>query len=314
MPPRIHRKEGVSVASFSNQTKTEICGEIHTKEQKFAFLYGALLSARQLHSNSIILQTECEAFANLFQSAVRTVCSKAVFDTEFRSREKKLPLWIFSCTDQTAIAALLDTFQIVLPNRTANLSLMKSTAFSAFAAGIFVTNGSVASPDKDYHLEIVFPDASLCDLIGLLLANIGIEAKTITRKHDHVLYLKQNEKISDALTYFGAQNAALELIQAQVYKSFRSQTNRRTNCDLANIEKSLAAGEQQIADIRFLIEHIGLDELPENLRTVAVARLEAPEATLRDLGQMLNPPISRSGVHHRLRKLAEMAEELRNHP
>ncbi len=186
--------------------------------------------------------------------------------------------------------------------------------FSAFAAGIFVTNGSVASPDKDYHLEIVFPDASLCDLIGLLLANIGIEAKTITRKHDHVLYLKQNEKISDALTYFGAQNAALELIQAQVYKSFRSQTNRRTNCDLANIEKSLAAGEQQIADIRFLIEHIGLDELPENFRAVAVARLEAPEATLRDLGQMLNPPISRSGVHHRLRKLAEMAEELRNHP
>lgn len=299
------------MASFSNQTKTEICGSINSKDRQFAFLYGALLSARQLRTDSIVIQTECEAFANLFQDALRKICPTALFDTEYRSREKRLPLWIFTLTDKIAISSLLRLFHITLSDRSIDFSLMKESGYASFAAGIFVTNGSVSDPSKDYHLEIVFPNESLGATMQLLLADKGIAAKLTTRKNDHILYLKQNEQISDALTFFGAQNAALELVEAQIYKSFRSQTNRRTNCDLANIEKTVAAGEQQLADIELIIERIGLDALPENLQAVARARLDAPEATLRDLGTMLTPPISRSGVHHRLQKLAEIAEELR---
>lgn len=299
------------MASFSNQTKTEICGSIHAKDQQFAFLYGALLSARQLSTERIVIQTECEAFADLFQDVLRKVCPTALFDTEYRSREKRLPLWVFTLTDKIAISSLLRVFHITLSDRSTDFSLMKESGFPFFAAGIFVTNGSVSDPSKDYHMEIVFPDEKLCATMQLLLADKGIAAKTTTRKNDHILYLKQNEQISDALTFFGAQNAALELVEAQIYKSFRSQTNRRTNCDLANIEKTVAAGEQQTADILLIADRIGLDALPENLQAVAKIRLDAPEATLRDLGAMLTPPISRSGVHHRLQKLAEIAEELR---
>ncbi len=299
------------MVSFANKTKTEICGNVNTKSRQYAFLYGALLTARQLYTNRIVLQTECEAFANLLTAALHTVCPKALFDTEFRTRANRLPQWIFSCEDKSMIAAMLRTFQIDIAKRDADFSLLKPDDYPFFLAGIFVTGGSVSDPSKDYHLEVALPTENLCSMVSLLLAEKGIAAKTTTRKQDFILYLKQNEQISDALTYFSAQNAALEFVEAQVYKSFRSQTNRRTNCDLANIEKTIAAGESQIADIQLIADTVGLADLPENLRTIAAIRLESPEATLRDLGAMLDPPISRSGVHHRLQKLAAIAEEIR---
>ena len=300
------------MASFSNQAKTEIVASMTSKSRRFAFLYGALLSARQLHTESLAIQTECEAFAQFFVDEIKRICPQTELDTQYRSRKGKMPIWNFEINDSKSISSLLQTFQIDLDKREVSLSLVSNEAdYPALAAGMFVMNGSVSDPNKDYHLEIPVPNEALSAMLCLLIGGINIAAKTIQRKGEFVVYLKQNEQISDLLTYFGAQNAVMELVYAQAYKNMVSQTNRRMNCDLANIEKSVAACEQQIADIELIQEKIGLANLPDALRTVAQARLDAPEATLRDLGNLLDPPISRSGVHHRLQKLADIAKTLR---
>lgn len=301
------------MASFSNQAKTEIVAANQSKERSLAFFYGALLSARQLRADSLSMQTECEAFAQFFSNAARKYVPSLQFDTQYRSRKDKMPVWSFECTDAQPIAALLERFCIQPDMREVHLEFLKHDAdYAAFAAGMFVMNGSVTDPNKDYHLEIPLPCESLGSMLGLLLGGINVAVKSVSRKGEFVVYLKQNEQISDTLTYFGAQNAAMELVYAQAYKNIRSQTNRRMNCDLANIEKTVAACAQQIEDIELIAEKIGLAELPANLQEVAAVRMENPEATLRDLGTMLHPPISRSGVHHRLQKIAEIAEKLRN--
>lgn len=300
------------MASFSNQAKTEIVASMTSKSRRFAFLYGALLSARQLHAESIVVQTECEAFAQFFAEEIQKICSAVELDTQYRSRKGKMPVWNFECNDKGAISQILQKFQIDPNAREVSFSLLQNeTDYPALAAGMFVMSGSVSDPNKDYHLEIPVPNESLSSMLCLLIGGINIAAKTVRRKGEFVVYLKQNEQISDLLTYFGAQNAVMELVYAQAYKNMVSQTNRRMNCDLANIEKSVAACEQQIADIELIRDRIGFDELPETLRAVAQARLDAPEATLRDLGALLDPPISRSGVHHRLQKLADIAKTLR---
>ena len=159
---------------------------------------------------------------------------------------------------------------------------------------------------------MVLPDASLADALRGRLTEIqpAIPLKSTARKGDTLLYLKQNEQICDALTYLGAPNASMALAEQQIYKSFRSQTNRRMNCDLANIDKTIAAGTQQVQDIERIRDTIGLEQLPENLQEIAAARLRDPEASLSDLGAQCNPPLSRSGVHHRMQRISEIAKKL----
>ncbi|MBQ8921794.1 MAG: DNA-binding protein WhiA [Oscillospiraceae bacterium] len=301
--------------SFSNQTKTEICGTVRKQKDKTAFLTGVLLAARRVSAAEIVLQTECEAFAALVPQLLQAVPGGFVCDTEFRSRKDKLPVWCFTLSGGDA-DALLSALQINPENRADSPAFLQSTGKSLcmLAAGAFVICGSITDPARAYHLEYALPDAAFA---GVLRERIAEEQPAIAfrqtvRKQDTLLYLKQNEQICDALTYFGAQNASLSLAEQQIYKSFRSQTNRRTNCDLANIDKTVAAGEQQVEDILLIQRVSGLDSLPESLQEIAQVRLENPEANLRDLGAACNPPLSRSGVHHRLSRLAQIAAKLRD--
>lgn len=297
------------MASFSSDTKTEICGVMQSAKRQYAFLYGVVRAARQQNQTEIILQTECAALASLLGHAMRRVCPAAQPDTQYRARTQKLPLWSFTYHDKASLSALVRTFHLSCTERDRVTAFLFERELPYFAAGVFVACGSVNNPRRDYHLEMNLPDAALCDLMQTLLAQKGITAKQTLRGRGHILYLKQNEQISDALIYFGAQQAAMAFVHAQVYKSIRSQANRRSNCDLANINKTVLAGEQQLADIALIAERIGLQALPQNLQVVAQARLDAPEASLRDLSELLQ--ISRSGVHHRLQKLADLAAELR---
>lgn len=299
------------MVSFSGKAKAEICAAPHTQKERFAFLYGVLLSARQLRPESIVLQTECETFAALLPGLVRSFCPTACFDTEYRARNRRLPLWIFSLKDPEAVSALLKRFSITPPDRTLQMQQISSDSLPALLGGIFAINGSVTDPQRDYHLEIALPDADLACAIQALFAQAAIPMKLIARKQEAVLYLKHNEAIGDALTWMGAPNATLDLIGTQVLKSVRGQTNRRTNCDLANIDKTVRAGEQQISDILLIAERQGLDTLPQPLCEMAKLRLENPDACLRELGAMTDPPISRSGVNHRLQRLTQLAAQIR---
>lgn len=301
-----------ALASFSNQAKTEICGGVRKAADRRAFLTGILLGCRRLSPQETVLQTECEALAELFPQLLKGIPGNVTYDTEYRGRPGKQPVWSFTL-GASGVQAISAALHIDCGDRAAALRMADGNALRLIAAGCFVIGGSVTDPERGYHLEMVMPEPAFGGVFLDMLtdAQPAFLFKRTTRKSDCVLYLKQNEQICDALTYFGAQNASLALAEQQVYKSIRSQTNRRTNCDLANIDKTVAAGAQQVADIELIREKIGLDALPETLQEIAAKRLSDPEANLRDLGAQCSPPISRSGVHHRLQRISEIAEKLR---
>ena len=301
------------MASFSNQAKTEICGSIRKAADRRAFLTGVLLACRRMSRQELVLQTECEALAELFPALLQSTGAAVRYDTEYRGRSGKQPVWSL-LFDADGVAALTGAVHLDCADRCASLSGQKPDAVRLLAAGCFVIGGSITDPERGYHMEIVIPDAEFGHALQELLHTLqpAFAFKQTARKGDCVLYLKQNEQICDALTYFGAQNASLALVEQQVFRSIRSQTNRRTNCDLANIDKTIAAGEQQVADILLIQRTIGLDALPETLQEIAAKRLADPEANLRDLGAQCSPPISRSGVHHRLQRISGIADRHRN--
>ena len=297
------------MASFSNQVKTEICGSIRKPSDRRAFLTGVLLAARRFTAAELILQTECEAFASLFPQLVQSVSAKCSFDTEFRARTGRQAVWCFTVRGSEQVSALTAPLHLTPENRVAVLESLSGRTLAFAAAGCFVLSGSVTDPERRYHLELVLSDAAFAAAFPGIIEAVQpeIRFKSTVRKQDAVLYLKQNEQICDALTFFGAPNASMELAAQQVYKNVRSMTNRRINCDMANIDKSVAAGEQQIADIELIRQNIGLEALPAALREIATLRLADPDATLRDLGAKMDPPLSRSGVNHRLQRLSALA-------
>ncbi|MBR5405774.1 MAG: DNA-binding protein WhiA [Oscillospiraceae bacterium] len=301
------------MASFSGEAKAEICAAVRGKTESRAFLCGVLLSSRRFTADELTVQTECPALAGMLPQLIGAVCSGLRPDTEFRTRTGRQSVWCFTLSGNEEVGRLCRALHISPENRAA--AVAAQTALPAFAAGVFVACGSVTDPERGYHFEMAVPDAAFGRALQAALAAMeqpSVQLKATERRSELVLYLKQNEQIGDLLSLLGANNANFKMIDQQVYRSVRSQTNRRTNCDMANIEKTVAAGLQQIADIRRIEETIGIDALPETLREVARVRLAEPDANLRDIGAMLHPPLSRSGVHHRLRRISEIAAKTGN--
>ena len=181
----------------------------------------------------------------------------------------------------------------------------------AFLRGAFLSVGSMSNPEKAYHLEYVCVDTQqAAQLIDILLV-YGIHAKTVVRKKYQVVYIKEGEEIVELLNVIGAHISLMKLENLRIFKDMRNSINRRVNCETANITKTVNAATKQIADIQYIKEHYGFDNLKDNLRQVAELRLEYPDAALKELGEYLSPPVGKSGVNHRLRKLSELAEKLR---
>lgn len=181
----------------------------------------------------------------------------------------------------------------------------------AFLRGAFLASGSISDPEKSYHLEFVCATEKKAEQLVEILKRFGLDGKQILRKHNYVVYLKDGEQIVDALNIMGAHVALMEMENVRIVKGIRNTVNRKLNCEMANITKTVTAASKQVADIQFLAGRIGLNALPDNLREVARLRLEYPDATLVELGEMLYPPVGKSGVNHRLRKLGNLAKELR---
>jgi len=174
----------------------------------------------------------------------------------------------------------------------------------SFVRGAFLAGGSVTAPQKRYHLEFVTPHFALNGQFQSLFSHFDIPSKWLIRKSKYVTYFKDNEIISDVLAMIGATDAVIEINITNMEKSIRNDLNRQSNCDFANMDKTIAAGFEQAKAIK----KIGLDNLPENLKALAKLRLENKELSLADLGQLLEPPISKSAVNHRMRKIMEIAK------
>jgi len=181
----------------------------------------------------------------------------------------------------------------------------------AFLRGAFLAGGSLSDPEKDYHLEFVLRNEAQAEMLRNVLASLSVEAGTVMRKKAYVLYIKDSEMIATVLTLADAHVALMELENIRILKEVRNDVNRRVNCETANIEKTVRAASKQVEDIGFLASQPGFDDLPEELRTTAALRLEHPEVSLSELALLHPTAVSRSGINHRLRKLCDLAEQIR---
>ena len=181
----------------------------------------------------------------------------------------------------------------------------------AFLRAAFLFCGTITNPEKAYHIEFSAPNEQFAQTVMELLRKFEVSAKKACRKAKEVVYLKGSEGISDVLTLLGAHNSMLTLENIKITKGLRNQVNRQMNCDSSNITRSMLTAERQIADIQLIEEEIGLDKLPKSLRDIADARIANPETSLSGIGELMVPPLGKSGVNSRLRKLSQIANKLR---
>ena len=183
----------------------------------------------------------------------------------------------------------------------------------AYIKGSFMGSGSISNPEKSYHAEFVSNKEAQSKTIQDILKTYGIIGKNIYRKNNYVTYIKESEQISDLLALMGANNAVLDFENIRAVKETRNQINRVINCETANLDKIVDTSMRQINNIKILKKYKVIDQLPESLRELAYLRLKHSNASLKELGHMLNPPLGKSGVNHRLRKIEEIAEDLIEH-
>jgi len=181
----------------------------------------------------------------------------------------------------------------------------------AYIRGAFLGGGSISNPEKTYHLEFVTHNQEHSRDLSKLINSFGLNSKIVTRKENYVVYLKEGEQIVDLLNIIGAHTALLRLEDIRILKEVRNNINRIVNCETANLGKTVNASLRQIYNIEYIDRVMGIDNLPENLVDIAKIRLEHREDSLKELGMKLDPQVGKSGVNHRLRKLEEIAEELK---
>lgn len=191
------------------------------------------------------------------------------------------------------------------------LLIKNSCCQRAFLRGAFLCIGSMSDPQKSYHLEFVCTDEDKARQLQSVIQGFDIEAKIVLRKKYYVVYLKEGSGIVDLLNVCEAPIALMKLENLRIVKEMRNSVNRRVNCETANITKTVTAATRQIEDIIYIRDHYGLENLPEPLSQMAEVRLENPDAPLKELGEYLDPPVGKSGVNHRLRKLSELADRIR---
>lgn len=182
----------------------------------------------------------------------------------------------------------------------------------SYLRGIFLGAGSVSNPDGNYHLEIIASDLRLAQEVATLMNRFPpIKAKLSQRKHWHVVYLKDSEQISAFMSVIGAHRALLDFENTKIMKGMKNQVNRLVNCETANLGKTVDAAMRQVENIRLIEATLGLEHLSRPLAEVARLRLANPEINLKELGELMHPPLGKSGINHRMRKLEELAGDLR---
>jgi len=193
-----------------------------------------------------------------------------------------------------------------------NMVIAKTCCRRAFVRGAFLATGSISDPGKFYHFEIVCPTEAKAIQLKETISSFKLDAKIVLRKKTYVVYLKEGDQIVEILGLMDAPTALMELENIRIIKDMRNNINRKVNCETANISKTVSAAYKQTEEIKLIMDTVGLEKLPDNLREIALIRLENPEASLKELGEALETPVGKSGANHRLRKISEFADELRS--
>lgn len=298
--------------SFSSDIKKELCDVRElSPQQAEAMLYGIMYASRMDEGRPLI-QTENIDLMNAAAELIRAVFpnvrtgivrlvknSGSLYTLKIRSGWEDIAerFGDFSSISREAISG-------------------GDEESGAFLRGVFVSCGSVTDPNKEYHLELVLPENDRTPALLDFIAEHGMSLKETARggarSKKTVLYAKESELIEDCLTYIGAANHSMEIMQVKIVKDFRNRVNRSVNCENANLDKTVAASNKSTADIEYIFSTMGADWLSPDLRETARLRVENPEMSLSELCGMFPEKISRSGLNHRLKKLSKLAEELRS--
>ena len=271
--------------------------------------FGILLYGNTFTPSLIKIVTESVDFAERLPKVFRKAFNLR-FDSEPEEGTGKRT---FLITDREKIDRIFETFDLVAGESVTlhvNYGILEEECCrNAFLRGAFLSGGSVTDPEKRYHLEFCTTHQKVGLETEALLLDMGFYPKDTLRSGTCVIYFKQSDAIADVLTYLGAPVGGMAILEAKVEKELRNGVNRRVNCDTANLTKVVDAAQDQIAAIRRLEETGQLDQLPEKLRQTAKLRVQHPEATLSELAGMLDPPLTKSALNHRMRKLMELSKQ-----
>lgn len=296
--------------SFSSDTKAELCREpLQKKCCAIAEAYGILLYCNMFSADEIRIVTSStevtERLPKLFKKAFG-----CAFDSSSASDIKGKHT--LSITKKETIRHIFEIYGYEVRGIVAhhiNLGVLEENCCKAsFLRGVFLAGGSITNPAKSYHLELVTDHYSVNRETFSILLEQGFSPKDAFRGGNYLIYFKQSEAVEDFLTLIGAPISAMDIMSAKVEKDIRNSVNRRVNCDSANADKIVFAAQEQLDAIRRIERTTGLDELPEKLRETALLRIANPEASLTDLAALALPPVSKSCMSHRLRKLTELSE------
>ena len=277
-----------------------------------------LLNGSIIRADEIILQVELDNAATarkVFLLIKEELGLQPAVSMEQRKRFRKTRVYLVKSVIMSGQENVLSKLELTEENgvikRQPRWRLLTRTCCKrAFLRGVFLSRGSINRPEGEYHLELILPDPDMALEMMKIMSKLDLEARQVERKNTQVLYLKESDKIADFLLTIGANIALLDFENARIIKSMRNSVNRQVNCETANLAKTVDASVRQIELIERIIALRGWEYIPPHLRDLAQLRIEYPDSPLKELGEMLNPPLSKSGAAHRMRRLEELADAL----
>jgi len=307
--------------SFSNEVRNELAHIIPGKTCCQRAELAALLALRgDIMENEVgsqVLQVEAEtaASARKVYRLLKDRCQlKPNVRMEERKRFKQTRFYVAEAQVDDKDLQLMEEMGLLgsggMIKRDVDWTLLgKNCCKRAYLRGIFMCKGFINRPEGNYHLEIVLNDTRMAQDMKKILSKLDVEARIGERKNNLIVYIKDSEKIVDFLRVVEASKSLLDFENVRIIKSMRNQVNRQVNCETANLGKTIDASVRQVELIENLIEKLGINKIPHQFRDLAILRINHPDSTLKELGTMMNPPLTKSGVAYRMRKLETFAEE-----
>ncbi len=312
--------------SFSSEVKEELTRELSTARHCQIAEIAAILSVcgqvniSENDEFTVLVHTENISVIRKYFTLLKKTFN---IEAEIRIRRntclKKTNIYLAEVKEHQDSIRILQATKFMSPELEIgeDLSMMnhlivqRECCKRAFLRGTFLVAGSISDPEKSYHLEIVCITKERAEQIQALLNDFELDARIVVRKKYYVVYLKEGSQIVELLGLMGAGLSLMKLENIRIRKEISNNINRKVNCETANISKTVSASVKQTEDIKYIETHMGFSQLTESLAQTAMIRLKYPEATLKELGEMMDPPVGKSGINHRLRKLSTIAEELR---
>lgn len=311
--------------SFSSNVKKELtCVPVGTRHCMIAEIAAMLVMAGEIHYEKqcffIKFHTENAAIARKYFTMVKktfNINTEVILKTNKKFHKKQT--YVLQISESESAEKILKATTLLKYEQGRptirdhiDLTAIQSVCCKrAYLRGAFLGAGSVSDPEKGYHLEFVNPTMRHAEFLQEVMVSFEMDPKVVPRKNNYILYLKEGTQIVDLLNIMGAHIALMELENVRIVKEVRNNVNRIVNCETANLKKTVSAGVRQMQDIEYLQNTIGISALPDNLQQVATYRLEYPSSTLKELGELLTPKVGKSGVNHRLKKISEIAEQIR---